>query len=116
MQKDMRYRLLCIGTLLVTASLLLLFGFIAKQNSSQPTGAQIIVRTQANHEIYYDTLHTLTVIEQNGKVCVLKDGNPWIQTEISVQALPEKDRTMLEKGITVRSEKEMHQLLEDLGV
>ena len=116
MQKDMRYRLLCIGTLLAVALLLLALSFLPKQISSQPTGAQIIVRTQTNHETYYDTLHTLTVIEQNEKVCVLKDGNPWIQTEIPVQALPEKDRLMLEKGIVVHSEKEMHQLLEDLGV
>lgn len=116
MQKDMRYRLLCIGTLLAFALLLLLLSFLPKEISSQPTGAQIVVRTQANHETYYDTLHTLTVIEQDGKVCVLKDGTPWIHTEISVQALPEKDRSLLEKGIVVHSEKEMHQLLEDLGV
>lgn len=116
MQKDIRYRLLVIGSLLAFSVFLLFLSFLPKQISSQPTGAQIVVRTQANHETYYDSLHTLTVIDQDGKVCVLKDGTPWIHTEISVQALPEKDRLMLKDGIIVHSEKEMHQLLEDLGV
>lgn len=116
MEKDIRYRLLAIGTLLVAAILLLTLSFLPRRISSQSVGASIMVKTEANHETYFDTLHTLTITERDGRVCVLKDGTPWIHTEISVQALPEKDREMLEEGIVVHSEKEMHHLLEDLGV
>lgn len=115
MQKDIRYRLLCIGTLLATALLLLSLSFLPRQVSSTSESFQIQSKTLADHGTYFDSLHTLIVTQQDGRVCVLRDGTTWIHTEISVQALPERDRLLLEDGIVVQSEQEMHQLLEDLG-
>ncbi len=116
MQKDIQNRLFCVGVLLAAALFLLLLCGSLRPNELRPAGSQILVKTQVDHETCFDQLHTMTIVEKGGRVCVFKDGLPWLRTEISVQALPEKDRTLLQEGIVVHTEQEMHQLLEDLGV
>lgn len=49
-----------------------------------------------------------------GRVAVFRGGELYLKTDTSVSSLPRADRTRLEQGIYLDSEKELKQLLQDL--
>ncbi len=53
------------------------------------------------------------VREENNRVVVYRDGALWMKTETPVSELPKRDRVKLRRGITVYSDAELKQLIED---
>ena len=61
-----------------------------------------------------DTKAEIFVITtQNDRVVVYSEGEVYLRTDTIVSQLPKKDRLKLNEGITVFSEKELKELLED---
>ena len=77
--------------------------------------AQADVSVAASQEKADESASSLIVREQDGMVCVFRDGVLFYQTDIPVISLPEQNRKELSRGIEVANETEMHQLLEDFG-
>ena len=57
----------------------------------------------------------MIVSEHNGRVCVYQDGELILQTDTPVASLPSRDREQLARGISVETQQELHQILEDFG-
>ena len=60
-----------------------------------------------------DTADGYTVSVLDGRIAVFRAGELCYSTDTPVASLPKADRTRLEKGIKVDSEKELKTLLED---
>ena len=97
--------------LLITG--VLLIAYVVMMSALSPS-AKVQKADAPATAAYEETVRDVyTVVDENGRISVLLNGEVYLRTDTVVSSLPKADQMKLKKGITVYDKAQLKKLLED---